>query len=167
MAGTQVQRRRGTTAEHAAFTGALGELTVDTTKKTVVVHDGSTAGGFPLAREANVFSGTYTPTLTNTTNISSSTAQVLQYMRVGNTVTVAGSVDITATAVSAINIGISLPIASALTTARQLGGSGGSNNGLIVAVINGDAANDRAILAATPTSTSAWTYYFAFTYQVL
>jgi hypothetical protein len=48
---TQVQRRRGTTAQHATFTGAVGELTVDTDKDTVVVHDGSTAGGFALARE--------------------------------------------------------------------------------------------------------------------
>jgi hypothetical protein len=44
------QRRRGTTAAHASFTGLLGELTVDTDKDTVVVHDGSTVGGFPLAR---------------------------------------------------------------------------------------------------------------------
>jgi len=46
------QRRRGTTAQHASFTGLLAELTVDTDKDTVVVHDGSTAGGFPLARAA-------------------------------------------------------------------------------------------------------------------
>lgn len=46
---TQIQRRRGTTAQHSTFTGALGELTVDTDKKTVVVHDGITAGGYPLA----------------------------------------------------------------------------------------------------------------------
>ena len=44
------QRRRGTTAQHASFTGLLGELTVDTDKDTVVVHDGSLAGGYPLAR---------------------------------------------------------------------------------------------------------------------
>ena len=47
---TQLQIRRGTSTEHNSFTGAAGELTVDTTKDTVVVHDGSTAGGFPLAR---------------------------------------------------------------------------------------------------------------------
>lgn len=47
-----VQNRRGTTGQHVAFTGLLGELTVDTTKKTVVVHDGVTPGGFPLARES-------------------------------------------------------------------------------------------------------------------
>lgn len=49
-----IQRRRGTTAEHAGFTGLAGELTVDTTKNTVVVHNGSTAGGFPLAKEADL-----------------------------------------------------------------------------------------------------------------
>lgn len=47
-----IQRRRGTTVEHASFTGLVGELSVDTTKKTVVVHDGSTAGGVPLAKES-------------------------------------------------------------------------------------------------------------------
>lgn len=45
---TQVQLRRGTTANHSTFTGAVGEVTVDTDKDTLVVHDGSTAGGFPL-----------------------------------------------------------------------------------------------------------------------
>jgi len=49
---TQVQFRRGNTAQTAAFTGAVAELTVDTDKKVVVVHDGSTAGGFQLARES-------------------------------------------------------------------------------------------------------------------
>jgi hypothetical protein len=48
---TQVQFRRGTTTETSGFTGALGEVTVDTTKDTCVVHDGVTAGGFPLLRQ--------------------------------------------------------------------------------------------------------------------
>ena len=50
--------RRGTTTQHSSFTGAEGEVTVDTTKDTVVVHDGSTAGGHPVAAEdmANVSS---------------------------------------------------------------------------------------------------------------
>ncbi len=43
--------RRGTTAEMAVFTGAEGELTVDTTKDTLIVHDATTAGGHPLAKE--------------------------------------------------------------------------------------------------------------------
>ena len=51
---TQVQFRRGTTTQHNSFTGAVAEVTVDTDKETVVVHDGSTAGGHPLATEASV-----------------------------------------------------------------------------------------------------------------
>jgi hypothetical protein len=47
----RVQRRRGSTSEHGSFTGAVGEISVDTDKDTVAVHDGSQAGGFPLARE--------------------------------------------------------------------------------------------------------------------
>jgi len=43
--------RRGTTTQHNSFTGAEGEVTIDTTKDTAVVHDGSQAGGRPLARE--------------------------------------------------------------------------------------------------------------------
>ena len=47
---TQVQFRKGTTSEHALFTGAVAEITVDTEKKTAVVHDGSDVGGFELQR---------------------------------------------------------------------------------------------------------------------
>jgi len=47
---TQIQLRRGSTVQTSTFTGAAGEITVDTDKKVVVVHDGSSAGGVPLAR---------------------------------------------------------------------------------------------------------------------
>jgi len=58
---TQVQLRGGTTAEHSSFTGAAREVTVDTDKDTLVVHDGSTAGGFEVTQN------TATQTLTNKT----------------------------------------------------------------------------------------------------
>lgn len=41
----QVRLRRGTTVQHASFTGADGELTYDTTMKVLRVHDGVTPGG--------------------------------------------------------------------------------------------------------------------------
>jgi len=47
---TRIRFRRGTTTQHASFTGAEAEITVNTTKKTAVVHDGSTQGGFELCR---------------------------------------------------------------------------------------------------------------------
>ena len=50
---TQLQLRRGTTTDHTTFTGAVGEVTVDTTKNVLVVHNGTTVGGFPQAAIAN------------------------------------------------------------------------------------------------------------------
>jgi hypothetical protein len=41
----QVQLRRGTSAQNNSFTGAVGEVTVNTTDNTLRVHDGTTAGG--------------------------------------------------------------------------------------------------------------------------
>ena len=54
MPNYTVQLRRGTAAEHSSFTGAAGEVTVNTTRNSVHVHDGSTAGGTELATKASV-----------------------------------------------------------------------------------------------------------------
>jgi hypothetical protein len=50
MPNISVQLRRGTDTEHSSFTGAEGEVTVDTTNDTLRVHDGTTAGGIRLAK---------------------------------------------------------------------------------------------------------------------
>src|SRR5574344_139739 len=54
MSARQIQIRRGTEDEHANFTGALGEVTMDTTNKTLRVHDGETVGGPILAKKDEV-----------------------------------------------------------------------------------------------------------------
>jgi hypothetical protein len=46
----QVQIRRGTTAQHLSFVGVPAELTVDTDKNVLIVHDGNTVGGHPVAK---------------------------------------------------------------------------------------------------------------------
>ena len=51
---TAIQWRRGTTSQHSSFTGLVGEITVDTDLNTVIVHDGSTAGGHRLAKYSDV-----------------------------------------------------------------------------------------------------------------
>lgn len=53
MAG-RIKFRGGTTVEHSVFTGSDREITVDTTKKTLVLHDGVLAGGYEMARQSNV-----------------------------------------------------------------------------------------------------------------
>ena len=63
---TQVQFRRGTTAQNEAFTGAVGEISVDTTLDTVRVHDGSTAGGIRLARFSEIEAGDITAVVAGT-----------------------------------------------------------------------------------------------------
>jgi len=50
----QIQIRRGTAAQNDAFTGAIGEVTMDTTNKTLRVHDGETAGGIKLAKQSEI-----------------------------------------------------------------------------------------------------------------
>ncbi len=50
----QIKIRRGSAAEHAEFTGAIGEVTMDTTNNTLRVHDGQTVGGTVLAKQDEI-----------------------------------------------------------------------------------------------------------------
>lgn len=153
-------------------TSAVSASNVSDNGSTVSIGSGigfsvaRTAVTSPAAADGNVFSGTYTPTSFNTTNIAASTPQSAQYLRVGNTVTVSGQIDIDPTLVGFAILGLSLPIASNLTSAVQLSGvfncpdaAGGG--------VYGDAANDRATFQFTATSASNLTYYYTFTYRVL
>jgi len=63
---TQVQFRRGTTTQNDNFTGAVGEISVDTTLDTVRVHDGSTAGGHRLAKYSDISAGDITAVVAGT-----------------------------------------------------------------------------------------------------
>ena len=63
---TQVQWRRGTTTQHNSFTGAAGEVTVDTTLDTLRVHDGSTAGGIRIAKFSEITTGDITAVVAGT-----------------------------------------------------------------------------------------------------
>lgn len=113
-------------------------------------------------------SGTYTPTLTNTTNVAASTARLCNYIRIGNICTVAGQLDIDPTAPGAVLLGISLPIPSAFTTAFQLGGVAsalavaGESAGL-----RADATNDRASLEYVAVDTTNHTLTFNFQYEII
>ena len=82
---TTLQLRRYTTAGLSGLTGADGEIFIDTSKKTVVVQDGATAGGIPLATETFVtsalagFSTTYSSLLAGYATNANLTATLVSY----------------------------------------------------------------------------------------
>jgi hypothetical protein len=117
-------------------------------------------------------SGTYTPTLSNATvNISASTPYQAQWMRVGNVVTVSGSMDLTYTATGQkAEINISLPIASNFTTSKECQGAA---DFLVVssnarpAVVVGDATNDAALFSTTTSDIGiVFPYSYTYTYEI-
>jgi hypothetical protein len=99
----RIQFRRGTTAEHTTFVGAPGEITIDTTKNVVVVHNGSTPGGFPAFGSNPNFPGT-----------STFLGQVRATVNTASTSTTSGSVVITG------GLGVSGAIHSATLTTGAL-----------------------------------------------
>lgn len=122
-----------------------------------------------IINDTGLAAGTYTPTLTNVANLAASTAYECQYLRVGNTVTVSGKVDIDPTlAATSTQLGISLPVASNIGAAEDCSGvafaSGIAGQG---AAILGDAANDRAQLQYVSADVSNQAMFFTFTYQVI
>lgn len=94
--------------------------------------------------------GTYTPTLTNDTNLDASTAYQCQYLRVGSKVIVSGKADVDPTAAGSTVLRISLPVASNLGALEDCAGVGfapgvaGQGAG-IEADITNDAARMRWI----------------------
>lgn len=117
---------------------------------------------------ANATSGTYTPTLSNTTNITSSTAYTVQWIKVGNVVTVSGMVGIQATSAAYTVLNMSLLFASAFVNLEQCAGthnqSSGTENAGVVYAATG---LNNAEFAFQAVSTSLLNRLFTFTYLIL
>jgi hypothetical protein len=118
----------------------------------------------------NVYSSTWTPSITNGTNTASSTAVECLFSRVANQITFAGAVTITPTLpATETRFTLSLPVASNFTLARDAAGtfwsitSATQNQG---GSILGDTATDTLAFRMTPASTTASTYHFSGSYRV-
>lgn len=120
--------------------------------------------------ESAAGSGLYTPTRTLGANAAAATTYQAGWFRTGNTITVYGSIDVSATAANtATTVNITLPVASALTATIQLAGSIGGLNGnaMVNGFINADAAADQAAIHLSPPVTNSLNYSYQFSYQVL
>lgn len=90
-----VQLKRGETSKIQSVIGKSGELIVDTTKKTVTVHDGSTPGGTPLAKEVHShpeyvtevdLQRTYVPFEISKPTINATKSNIYEYTIKGKTI---------------------------------------------------------------------------------
>jgi hypothetical protein len=111
--------------------------------------------------------GVWTPTLTNVTNVGSSTTYECQWMRIGSTVTVSGMLDIDATSVGTTQVGISLPIASNFAAVEKAAGTAKSNSTTEgSAHVYADTTNDRLALVFTCVDTATQLWRFTATYRI-
>lgn len=117
-----------------------------------------------------IASGTYTPTLTASSNVTAATPNgTWHYKRVGNIMLVSGSANITVTSASSgSGFYASLPVASNLTASTDLNGLlNGSSGGDSVGSVSGDTAADRASLSFVSGSvTGIRTMFCMFTYEI-
>jgi hypothetical protein len=121
-------------------------------------------------KNITTLSGTYTPTLSNTTNVTSSTAFLCQYSRVDATVTVSGRVTIDPTlALTSTLLGLSIPIVSNFGANAQLSGVAFCPSVFgYGAAIRASAINDAAIIEFIADSGAASVdFYFTLTYQII
>jgi hypothetical protein len=122
--------------------------------------------GIDPANIPTLASGTYTPTLTGTSNVNASTAYQCQYSRIGDVITVSGKIQIDPTATAATVIRISLPVTTDFANEYECAGTGA----LIIstneaASIKADVTNNEAELRYVSEGTTT-DIFFQFTYKL-
>lgn len=135
-------------------------------------YDSGSAVWRILASASAPTSGTYTPTLTKVANLTGTpNAYTCQWSRINNVVTVSGKFGAEPTAANAYTqLGLSLPVASSISAAEQIGGTATgirSTPNTEVGSIEGDATNDRALISWESQATSDHDFFFIFQYQVI
>lgn len=143
---------------------------------TATVTDDSTQIATTAHVKDFVTIGTWTPSLSNTTNVAASTAYLSTYLSVGgggdgSVVLGFGRVDIDVTAATTDTVlGISLPVASAFANNGELAGVAVQDlaaNPKGVGFIRADTTNDRALLSFNTAGAANYAYYFLFGYRVI
>jgi len=150
----------------APTTPAAGDVWYDGTN--VEFKDGVKCATIDTGNGAvELAAGTYTPTLTNTANIAASTAYQCQYLRVGNTVTVSGAVDIDPTSASVQTaLDISLPVSSTFGAVEDCAGVAACQSVAgLSAQIYANSSTAQLVFRTSDISDRSWS--FTFTYQII
>lgn len=149
-----------TLARTTVLASSNGDLAVNFSAGTKAV--------FVSAPSAAILPQTYTPTISSEVNVTSGTAQLCDYTRVGDLVTVSGYVDVTVPAAGITGARLSLPIASNFTTNYQANGTGSVNiiSGANVTVLS-NVANDTAQLNFVAPGAGTFGVSFIFRYRVV
>lgn len=156
-------------------------ITTGAARKEITLNDAAlTSGVIPIATTngrltdsgfstINLLGNTYTPITTNVTNITSSTPNNNSYERIGNIVTVFGSVTITNTLAVTSQLDLSLPVASNIGNTTDLNGVGQSDVVLATnVIIIGNIANDRASMFFTAAGVGGTgTIFYSFQYKII
>lgn len=171
----QVKRRRDTAANVAAYTGAQGELIVDTTNNRLTIHDAVTPGGWAAAKLAEILlAGQASLQLVKGANGSGISLQVVeQSVALGSGTSVTAG---TAIPANCIVLGVGCRVTTAIAgapafnigtagNATQFGGAlgvatGSTNFGIVGPYGNYSAAN--VIIASTGAAFSGGALRLAF-----
>lgn len=113
-----------------------------------------------------IASGTYTPTITGVANYSSSTSDVATYIRVGNVVTVSGSLSVTPLGVGTLVFRFNLPIASNFTLSTEVTGSAQDENIYDITSIAAHVSTDQALIQCSASNTDNRLFSYIYQYEV-
>lgn len=136
-------------------------------QNTTVFQNNVFDTGGTILSKLDYFGSTYTPTLSNITNISASIAYVCQYTKIGNIVTVSGKVDITPTATGAFDIRMTLPISTTFTATEQAGGTTHDTLDQSGVLFADTSTPGKIRMQGSFNTTSARSWWFTYTYRLV
>lgn len=154
----------GTKAD-GTLSGTTGDMIINGDGNSIEICVTGTTW-FPVSASKG---STYTPGATNVTNITSSTPNNANYVRIGNQVFVSGTITVTNTLAVASEVDLALPIASDLSAATDLNGTATMDSTASVNMyIKGDATNNRASIFFTSAGVGQTSViYYNYSYTII
>lgn len=132
------------------------------------LHNNATANG--NASQQDIRSGSeFAPTFSNLSNVSAVSLERVNWLRVGNCVTVSGYGQMESLSGGNVSFEMDLPVASNFDGEGKLGGAGAlfeSDTGSNAIMISAEATNDTALFRFFNSSNNSPLFSFTFTYEV-